>query len=102
VVQRVVAYSIFVSDTYVLLWFGRYKVFEKVLTVLVILMGMSFMVVFIMVRPDMADILSGMVPSIPDTPGALGLIAAITGTTCSAAVFVMRSTVSGRKGMGYK
>ena len=67
------------------LWFGRYKAFEKVLTVLVILMGLSFMVVFFMVRPDISDILSGMVPSIPDTPGALGLIAAITGTTCSAA-----------------
>ena len=71
------------------LWFGRYKAFEKVLTVLVILMGLSFMVVFFMVRPDISDILSGMVPSIPDTPGALGLIAAITGTTCSAAVFVI-------------
>ena len=41
-----------------------------------------------------------MVPSIPDTPGALGLIAAITGTTCSAAVFVMRSTVVAEKGWG--
>jgi Mn2+/Fe2+ NRAMP family transporter len=48
----------------------------------------------------MMDILSGMVPSIPDTPGALGLIAAITGTTCSAAVFVMRSTVVAEKGWG--
>jgi Mn2+/Fe2+ NRAMP family transporter len=82
------------------LWFGRYKAFEKVLTVLVILMGLSFMVVFFMVRPDISDILSGMVPSIPDTPGALGLIAAITGTTCSAAVFVMRSTVVAEKGWG--
>ena len=82
------------------LWFGRYKAFEKVLTVLVILMGLSFMVVFFMVRPDISDILSGMVPSIPDTPGALGLIAAITGTTCSAAVFVIRSTVVAEKGWG--
>tara|TARA_R110000868_G_scaffold258628_4_gene516192 strand:+ start:11202 stop:12443 length:1242 start_codon:yes stop_codon:yes gene_type:complete len=100
VVQRVWIILFFVIILTFFLWFGRYKVFEKVLTVLVILMGLSFVVVFIMVRPDMADILSGMVPSIPDTPGALGLIAAITGTTCSAAVFVMRSTVVAEKGWG--
>ena len=100
VVQRVYIILFFVIILTFFLWFGRYKVFEKVLTVLVILMGLSFVVVFIMVRPDMADILSGMVPSIPDTPGALGLIAAITGTTCSAAVFVMRSTVVAEKGWG--
>lgn len=100
VVQRVWIILFFVVILSFFLWFGRYKVFEKVLTVLVILMGLSFVVVFIMVRPDLADILSGMVPSIPDTPGALGLIAAITGTTCSAAVFVMRSTVVAEKGWG--
>ncbi|MEZ4970035.1 MAG: Nramp family divalent metal transporter [Flavobacteriaceae bacterium] len=100
VIQRGWIILFFVAVLTFFLWFGRYKAFEKVLTVLVILMGLSFMVVFIMVRPDMTDILSGMVPSIPDTPGALGLIAAITGTTCSAAVFVMRSTVVEEKGWG--
>ncbi|MCK0147359.1 Nramp family divalent metal transporter [Arenibacter sp. F26102] len=100
VVQRAWIILFFVVILALFLWFGRYKAFEKILTVLVILMGLSFIVVFIMVRPDMADIMSGMVPSIPDTPGALGLIAAITGTTCSAAVFVMRSTVVAEKGWG--
>ena len=100
VIHRAWIIMFFVVILAFFLWFGRYKAFEKVLTVLVILMGLSFMVVFIMVRPDMMDILSGMVPSIPDTPGALGLIAAITGTTCSAAVFVMRSTVVAEKGWG--
>ena len=83
-----------------LLWFGRYKSFEKILTVLVVLMGLSFLVVFIMVKPDFSAIAEGIIPSIPDTPGALGLIAAITGTTCSAAVFIMRSTVVAEKGWG--
>lgn len=100
IIQRGWIILFFVAILTFFLWFGRYKAFEKVLTVLVILMGLSFMVVFIMVRPDMMDILSGMVPSIPDTPGALGLIAAITGTTCSAAVFVIRSTVVAEKGWG--
>ncbi len=100
IIQRGWIILFFVAVLTFFLWFGRYKAFEKVLTVLVILMGLSFMVVFIMVRPDMTDILLGMVPGIPDTPGALGLIAAITGTTCSAAVFVMRSTVVAEKGWG--
>tara|TARA_R110002167_G_scaffold163242_1_gene359958 strand:- start:1578 stop:2819 length:1242 start_codon:yes stop_codon:yes gene_type:complete len=85
---------------YALLWFGRYLVFEKVLTVLVILMGLSFLVVFFMVKPSFSVLAEGIVPSIPDTPGAFGLIAAIAGTTCSAAVFIMRSTVVAEKGWG--
>lgn len=83
---------------YLLLWFGGYKQFEKVLTVFVILMGLSFIVVFFMLKPDIAEIVRGMVPKVPDKPGALGLIAAMAGTTCSAAVFVVRSTVVAEKG----
>jgi len=87
---------------YLLLWFGRYKQFEKVLTVFVILMGLSFIVVFFMLKPDYSTIVKGMVPRIPDTPGALGLIAAMAGTTCSAAVFIIRSTVVTEKGWTIK
>jgi Mn2+/Fe2+ NRAMP family transporter len=85
---------------YLLLWFGRYLMFEKILTVLVIIMGLSFLVVFIMLKPNFPAIVEGIIPGIPNTPGALGLIAAITGTTCSAAVFIMRSTVVAEKGWG--
>lgn len=87
---------------YLLLWFGQYKTFEKVLTVFVIFMGLSFIVVFFMVSPNLSVIASGLVPGIPDTPGAMGLVAAIAGTTCSAAVFIMRSTVVAEKGWGIK
>jgi Mn2+/Fe2+ NRAMP family transporter len=85
---------------YFLLWYGRYRTFEKVLTILVIVMGLSFIVVFFMVKPNFSALAEGIVPNIPNTPGALGLIAAITGTTCSAAVFIMRSTVVAEKGWG--
>jgi Mn2+/Fe2+ NRAMP family transporter len=85
---------------YVLLWYGRYKQFEKVLTFFVILMGVSFIVVFFMIKPNYMEIIRGMVPTIPNQPGALGLIAAMAGTTCSAAVFIMRSTVVAEKGWG--
>lgn len=87
---------------YALLWFGRYQVFEKILTVLVIVMGLSFLVVFLMVKPSFSALAEGIIPSIPNTPGAFGLIAAIAGTTCSAAVFIMRSTIVAEKGWGIK
>ncbi len=90
----------FVVNLFFLLWYGRYRTFEKILTVLVVLMGLSFLVVFFMVKPSFTSLVGGIVPSIPDTPGAFGLIAAIAGTTCSAAVFIMRSTVVAEKGWG--
>ena len=85
---------------YLLLWYGRYKQFEKVLTFFVILMGVSFIVVFFMIKPNYMEIIRGMVPTVPNEPGALGLIAAMAGTTCSAAVFIIRSTVVAEKGWG--
>lgn len=82
----------------ILLWYGNYQAFEKVLTFFVILMGVSFIVVFFMIKPDISAIAKGLVPGIPDIPGAHRLVAAIAGTTCSAAVFIMRSTVVAEKG----
>ena len=88
----------FVVALYVLLWFGRYRAFEKVLTAFVALMGLSFPVVLILVKPSLSAIAAGMIPRVPKVPGAFGLVAAISGTTCSAAVFIMRSTVVAEKG----
>lgn len=83
---------------FLMFWYGRYKVFEKILTLFVILMALCFLAVFFMVSPDLASIAKGLVPSIPNTPGAFGLVAAMAGSTCSAAVFIMRSTVVAEKG----
>lgn len=85
---------------YVLIWKGKYKQFEKVLTVFVILMVLCFAVVFILVKPDLKEIFTGMIPNISNSPGTFGLIAAMAGTTCSAAVFIVRSTVVAEKGWG--
>ncbi|SMO52708.1 NRAMP family divalent metal transporter [Fodinibius sediminis] len=87
---------------FLVLWFGRYKIFEKILTTFVILMVGCFVAVFFMVTPSYSAILEGMVPGIPDTPGAYRLVAAIAGTTCSAAVFIIRSTVVAEKGWTIK
>ncbi|MDH5610810.1 MAG: Nramp family divalent metal transporter, partial [Cyclobacteriaceae bacterium] len=83
---------------FALVWYGRYRMFEKILTGIVVLMGLAFVLVFFMVKPSLSALMMGLVPDIPDTPGALGLVAAITGTTCSAAVFIVRSTVVAEKG----
>jgi Mn2+/Fe2+ NRAMP family transporter len=89
---------VLVIALYALLWFGRYQIFEKILTVFVILMGICFIVVFFMVKPSLSAVVSGFVPRIPREPGAFALVAAMAGTTCSAAVFVIRSTVVAEKG----
>ena len=81
---------------YVLLWFGKYITFEKVLIFFVILMGLSFLVVFILVKPSLIALAEGLIPRVPEKN--FGLIAAIAGTTCSAAVFIMRSIVVAEKG----
>jgi Mn2+/Fe2+ NRAMP family transporter len=90
--------GILVVALYYLLWNGHYKRFEKLLTFFVILMGLCFIIVFFLVSPDFVEIAKGMVPSIPNQPGSFQLIAAMAGTTCSAAVFVVRSTVVAEKG----
>ncbi|MEJ0033455.1 MAG: Nramp family divalent metal transporter [Bacteroidota bacterium] len=79
-----------------LLWYGNYLMFEKILTVFVVIMALCFVGVFILLKPDVKEILLGLTPRIPD--GSYGLIAAMAGTTCSAALFVIRSIVVSEKG----
>ena len=85
---------------YLLIWYGKYSAFEKVLIFFVILLGLSFLVVFVLVKPDFVALGKGLIPGIPKHN--LGLIAAIAGTTCSAAVFIVRSTVVAEKGWTVK
>jgi Mn2+/Fe2+ NRAMP family transporter len=93
---------ILVIALYALFWFGRYQLFEKILTVFVVLMGLCFILVLFLVKPSFAAIIRGLVPSIPNEPGAFALVAAMAGTTCSAAVFIVRSTVVAEKGWTIK
>lgn len=89
---------ILTAGLFMLLWRGRYQVFEKILSGFVILMGVCFVIVFFLVKPNFNEIFKGLIPRIPDQPGVLGLIAAMVGTTCSAAVFIVRSIVVSEKG----
>ncbi|MBW7996640.1 MAG: divalent metal cation transporter [Candidatus Glassbacteria bacterium] len=91
---------IIIIGCFALLWSGSYQVFEKFLTVLVLVMGASFLLTMFLVVPQPADLLAGLVPGIPDDPKAFLIVAGIAGTTCSAMVFIMRSVVVAEKGWG--
>ena len=64
----------------VLLWTGSYRVLEGVLMGMVALMSVVFMVTAFLVRPPLAELLSGLfVPRLPE--GALLFTVALVGTT---------------------
>ncbi len=65
---------------FMLLYLGNYKIIEKVLVFLVILMSLAFLLTAIMTNPDLAGVLKGLlIPSFPD--GSLLMTIALVGTT---------------------
>ncbi|MFF1694123.1 Nramp family divalent metal transporter [Streptomyces sp. NPDC058257] len=68
-------------------WFNRYAVFEKVMTIVI---GMKFLIVVyvaIRVAPDLGNAFAGLVPALPDGSllYTLGLIGGVGGTITMAA-----------------
>ncbi len=100
--SRLTSAIVIIIGCYALLWNGRYQIFEKFLTVLVMVMGASFLLAMFLVVPQPAELLAGLVPGIPDDPDAFLIVAGIAGTTCSAMVFIMRSIVVAEKGWSKK
>lgn len=64
---------------FILLYIGNYKVLEKALVALVILMSLAFLITAIMTKPDIGAILSGFVPRFPDD--SILTIVGLIGTT---------------------
>ncbi|SEC22587.1 NRAMP (natural resistance-associated macrophage protein) metal ion transporters [Tenacibaculum sp. MAR_2009_124] len=65
---------------FILLFLGNYKVLEKILVVLVLLMSVSFVITAIITKPDIIEVVKGMlVPSFPDN--SLFMIIGLIGTT---------------------
>lgn len=100
VISTVTITAVIIVALFLLLYNGRYVLFEKLLSGVVIIMGLSFVMVLFLIKPDFIEIGKGLVPEIPNRPGSFALIAAMVGTTCSAAVFVVRSIVVSEKGWG--
>ncbi|MEA2062522.1 MAG: Nramp family divalent metal transporter, partial [Gemmatimonadota bacterium] len=90
--------AVIIFGCYWLLWVGKYTLFEKFLTTMVTLMGVSFLVSMFIVVDSPGEFLTGLVPGVPGGGGAFINVAAIAGTTCSAMVFIMRSIVVSEKG----
>ncbi len=84
------------SIIYLLIYFGKYSVFERVLTLLVAILGISFVIDFVIVRPSATQVISGLIPSIPE--GGAVVVAAMVGTTLAGSIIIMRSFVVKDKG----
>lgn len=71
----------------VFVWFGRYAVFEKVMTALVGLMFVIVVGLAVLVLPDVPALLSGLVPRVPEgsVVYTLGLVGGVGGTITMAA-----------------
>ena len=91
---------VLIALIYGLLMIGRYSFFEKVLAFFVMLMGLTFLISMFVVWPSSAILRQALVPSIPDEPGALLMIAAFVGTTMAAPTFVTRPLLLKEKGVG--
>ncbi len=90
---------------YLLLWIGNYSFFEKVLVILVSVMGAAFIATMFINFPSWAELTSGFVPSIPDTAkgsdnSPMIIVSGMVGTTVSVFVFIIRSQIV--KEMGWK
>ncbi len=75
---------------YALLVKGNYSLFEKVLALFVSMMGLSFIFTLFFVYPMPAQVIKGLIPTIPEVEGSGILIAAFVGTTMAAATFLSR------------
>jgi manganese transport protein len=75
---------------YYLLWKGSYTLFEKVLVVFVVLMGLSFLGSLFVLHPSLSEVSRGFIPTIPQVNEGNTMVVAFVGTTMAAATFISR------------
>ncbi len=79
---------------FILLYIGNYKILEKVLVSLVLVMSISFLLTAVITKPDVVQILRGMfVPSMP-TDSLLTIVALVGTTVVPYNLFLHASLVS--------
>lgn len=83
---------------YFLFWNGQQRFFEKILTIFVAIMGISFIVTMFMVIPDPGEIIRGLIPHLPKDPETETLMAGMAGTTMGGSLFIARSILVQEKG----
>ena len=82
---------IMISILYYLFWFGKHRFFLRAMSVIVALMGISFIGSMFMVIPSASEIIKGMVPEIPDGSDSHLILAGLVGTTMAAVVLLSRT-----------
>ena len=87
---------------YLILLTGKFSIFEKLLTIFVSLMGLSFIITTFIVMPDPAEVAMGLIPSIPDHSDGNQMVVAFVGTTMAAATFLSRPLFIQGKGWTIK
>ncbi len=87
-----------VTVMYAVLLRGEYSLFEKILVGFVALMGVSFVISIFIAPPRLSDVAAGLIPRIPNAPGASLMVAAFVGTTMAAPTFVVRPLLLKAKG----
>ncbi len=80
----------------IFLWFGKYKIIERLLVGLVLLMSLCFMLSLCLVEIDWVGLLSGFLPSIPNGTDLL-LIMGLVGTTVVPYNLFMHASIINKK-----
>ena len=84
---------------------GTTSTFEKALAMMVAFMGLCFFINFVLMMPPVADMLNGLIPSLPEAnadsvAGPYLIIAGMVGTTVSSMIFIVRTTLVKEQGWG--
>ncbi|MEP1420434.1 MAG: Nramp family divalent metal transporter [Erythrobacter sp.] len=89
--------AFFCSVAYFIFWNGHTQVFERILAVVVAVMGVCFVLNFFILMPPVSTMAAGLIPTVPDTgsseAGPMLLIASMVGTTIFSGLFIMRTTL---------
>ncbi len=88
----------YIAIIYAVFWMGRTEFFEKVLAVIVGIMGLCFIINFILMMPPLKDVLNGLIPQIPvarvgDDTSPFLVVASMVGTTVFSGIFIIRTTL---------
>lgn len=92
---------------YFLLWIGNYGLFEKVLSLMVAIMGIAFLLTMLINFPSIGELGRGFIPKIPESArgsdnNPLVIVAGMVGTTVSVFAFIIRSQVVKATGWSMK
>jgi NRAMP (natural resistance-associated macrophage protein)-like metal ion transporter len=79
---------------FVALFIGRYRLIEKLMGALVLIMSICFVATAIVLRPDLGDLIGGFVPRMPSDDSLLTVVGLVGTTVVPYNLFLHASSVS--------